>query len=141
MKSLKFLLAIFTTAVLMVSCATTQNTSDEDFDESTTRRIGNRVYVDDPYYGTVVLERDPFTGRYYDVTMGNRGSIYSPYNRYNTYNRYNNNYRGYRNTTPRYYRNNSNSGGSINGSIGSIEKPAQDLQKTREEARKKILGN
>ena len=138
MKSLKFLLAIFTTAVLMVSCATTQNTSDEDFDESTTRRIGNRVYVDDPYYGTVVLERDPFTGRYYDVTMGNRGSIYSPYNRYNTYNRYNNNYRGYRNTTPRYYRNNSNSGGSING---SIEKPVQDLQKTREEARKKILGN
>ena len=138
MKSLKFLLAIFTTAVLMVSCATTQNTSDEDFDESTTRRIGNRVYVDDPYYGTVVLERDPFTGRYYDVTMGNRGSIYSPYNRYNTYNRYNNNYRGYRNTTPRYYRNNSNSGGSLNG---SIEKPAQDLQKTREEVRKKILGN
>src|ERR671912_2928114 len=123
MKSLKFLLAIFTAAVLMVSCATTQNTSDEDFDESTTRRIGNRVYVDDPYYGTVVLERDPFTGRYYDVTMGNRGSIYSPYNRYNTYNRYNNNYRGYRSTPPRY-RNNNNSGGSING---RIEKPTQDL--------------
>jgi len=137
MKSLKFLLAVFTAAVLMVSCATTQNTSDEDFDESITRRIGNRVYVDDPYYGTVVLERDPFTGRYYDVTMGNRGSIYSPYNRYNTYNRYNNNYRGSRNTPARYYRNN-NSGGSING---RIEKPTQDLQKTREEARKKILGN
>src|SRR5215207_8259956 len=99
MKNVKFLLAIFTAAVVMASCATTQNTSDEDFDESTTRRIGNRVYVDDPYYGTVVLERDPFTGRYYDVTMGNRGSIYSPYNRYNTYNR------GYRSSYPRYYRN------------------------------------
>ena len=138
MKNVKFLLAIFTVAVLMASCATTQNTSDEDFDESTTRRIGNRVYVDDPYYGTVVLERDPFTGRYYDVTMGTKGSIYSPYNRYNTYSRYNNYYRGYRNAPARYYRNNSSSGGTING---SIEKPTQDLQKTREEARKKILGN
>ena len=132
MKSVKFLLVIFTAAVLMASCATTQNTSDEDFDESTTRRIGNRVYVDDPYYGTVVLERDPFTGRYYDVTMGNRGSIYSPYNRYNTYPR------GYRSSYPRYYRNNNNSGGSVGI---SIEKPTPDLQKTREEARKKILGN
>ena len=128
MKSLKFLLAILTTAVLMLSCATTQNTSDEDFDDNTTRRIGNRVYVDDPYYGTVVLERDPFTGRYYDVTMSNRASIYSPYNRYN------NHYRGYRSAYPRYYRNNSSN-------EGSVERPTQDIKKTREEARKKILGN
>src|SRR5215203_4976485 len=107
MKSVKFLLAIFTAAVVMASCATTQNTSGEEFDESNARRVGDRVYVDDPYYGTVVLERDPFTGRYYDVTNGNRGYSYSPYNRYNTYNR------GYRNSYPRYYRNNSNSSGNI----------------------------
>ena len=136
MKNVKFLLAIFTAAVVMASCATTQNTSDEDFDENTTRRIGNRVYVDDPYYGTVVLERDPFTGRYYDVTMGNRGSIYSPYNRYNYSRGYRNNANYY--NYPRNYRNNNISRGSVDG---RIEKPSQDLQKTREEARKKILGN
>lgn len=125
MKSVKFLLAIFTAAVVMASCATTQNTSGEDFDENTTRRIGNRVYVDDPYYGTVVLERDPYTGRYFDVTNG-YGGLYSPYNRLNMY-------RGYR-SAPRYYRNNT-----YNGSVERPSKP--DVKVTREEARKKILGN
>src|SRR6478672_7482548 len=97
MKSVKFLLAIFTAAVLMASCATTQSASGEDYDEiDRSRVIGNRVYVDDPYYGTVVLERDPFSGRYYDVTYG-YGGYRSPYNTIN---------RGYR-TYPRYYRNNS----------------------------------
>ena len=127
MKNVKFLLAIFTTVVVMASCATTQNTSGEHYDdENGVRRIGDRVYVDDPYYGRVILERDPFTGRYYDVTYGYRGYS-SSYNRYNTY------YRGNR-SYPRYYRNNSNS--------SSVQKPSQqDQQKTREEARKKILGN
>jgi hypothetical protein len=125
MKSVKFLLAIFTAAVVMASCATTQNTSGEDFDENTTRKIGNRVYVDDPYYGTVVLERDPYTGRYFDVTNG-YGSLYSPYNRLNVY-------RGYR-SSPRYYRNNTYG--------GSVERPSKpDVKVNREEARKKILGN
>ena len=125
MKSVKFLLAIFTAAVVMASCATTQNASGEDYDENRTRRIGDRVYVEDPYYGTVVLERDPFTGRYYDVTYGYRG-YGSPYNTWNSY-------RGYRNNA-RYYRNNS--GGTIN------QRPAQEQSpQKREEARRKILGN
>ena len=122
MKSVKFLLAIFTAAVLMASCATTQSASGEDYDDlDGTRRTGNRVYVDDPYYGTVVLERDPFTGRYYDVTYG-YGGYRSPYNTF----------RGYR-TAPRYYRNNG----------GTIQKPAQreTTPVNREAARKKILGN
>jgi hypothetical protein len=123
MKSVKFLLAIFTAAVVMASCATTQNATGEDFDESRTRRLGDRVYVEDPYYGTVVLERDPFTGRYYDVTYGYRG-YGSPYNTWNT-RRYGN--------YGRYYRNNVG---------GSIQKPSQEQQQPkREEARKKILGN
>ena len=130
MKSLKFLLAIFTAAVLMASCATTQNASGEDYDDlDGTRRIGNRVYVDDPYYGTVVLERDPFTGRYYDVTYG-YGGYRSPYN---------NMYRGYR-TYPRVYR---NSGGSIRSNGSSIQRPTEytNTPANREAARKKILGN
>jgi hypothetical protein len=126
MKSVKFLLAIFTAAVVMASCATTQGASGEDYDDlDGNRRIGNRVYVEDPYYGTVVLERDPFTGRYYDVTHGYRGYS-TPYNR--------GYYRGYR-TAPRVYRNNSR-GGTIQ------QRPAQKQPPVnREEARKKILGN
>lgn len=125
MKSVKFLLAIFTAAVVMASCATTQSTSGEDYDDlDRTRRVGNRVYVEDPYYGTVVLERDPFTGRYYDVTYGYRG-YRSPYNTWN---------RGYR-TAPRVYRNN-NGGGTIQQRPVQQEKPVN-----REEARRKILGN
>ena len=126
MKNVKFLLAIFTAAVLMASCATTQSASGEDYDDlDGTRRIGNRVYVDDPYYGTVVLERDPFTGRYYDVTYG-YGGYRSPYSTIN---------RGYR-TNTRYYRNNGRS-------IGTVERPAQReaTPVNREAARKKILGN
>jgi hypothetical protein len=124
MKNVKFLLAIFTAAVLMASCATTQSASGEDYNDlDGTKRIGNRVYVDDPYYGTVVLERDPFTGRYYDVTYG-YGGYRSPYNTFN---------RGYR-SYPRYYRNNS--GGTIQ------QRPVQkDVPVNRGEARKKILGH
>jgi len=127
MKNVKFLLAIFTAAVLMASCATTQSTSGEDYDDlERTRRIGNRVYVDDPYYGTVVLERDPFTGRYFDVTFGNRGFV-SPYNSWNMY-------RGYR-THPGYYRNNG-------GRVIQQQRPSrQEAPINKEEARKKILGN
>ena len=137
MKSVKFLLAIFTAAVLMASCATTQSTSGEDYDDvDGTRRIGNRVYVDDPYYGTVVLERDPFTGRYYDVTngIGYRGAYRSPYNTYRG-----GGYRGggYYNNNNRVYRNNN-----VGGTIQRPSQPQQqEVQKTREEARKKILGN
>jgi len=126
MKNVKFLLAIFTAAVLMASCATTESASGEDYDDlERTRRIGNRVYVDDPYYGTVVLERDPFTGRYFDVTYGYGGFYRSPYNTFN---------RGFR-TQPGYYRNNSR-GGTIQ------QKPVQrEVPVNREAARKKILGN
>ena len=128
MKNVKFLLAIFTAAVLMASCVTTESASGEDYDDlERTRRIGNRVYVDDPYYGTVVLERDPFTGRYFDVTYGYRG-IGSPYNSWNMY-------RGYR-TAPRVYRNNS--GGTLEQRPIRKEAPAPI---NKEEARKKILGN
>lgn len=141
MKSVKFLLAIFSAAVLMASCATTQDASGDDYDDlDNTRRIGNRVYVNDPFYGTVVLERDPYTGRYYDVTnggVGYRGVYRSPYNTYRG------GYRGgggYYNN--RVYRNNN-----VRGNVGSTiqQRPSQpqqqEVQKTREEARKKILGN
>lgn len=132
MKSVKSLLAIVTIAVLMMSCAATQRVSGDEYDEDVrTQQSGNRLYVQDPFYGTVVLERDPFTGRYYDVTNGYR-SLNSPYNGFNTYRRYGNYNRSYRNY-PRNY-------GNRNGS--EIQRPSQEpIQKNREEARKKVLGN
>ena len=125
MKRVRILLAMLTAVVLATSCATTQNTAGSDYDETTTRRVGDRVYVNDPYYGTVVLERDPFTGRYYDVTYG-YSRFCSPYNTRN----YRNGYGSY-NTYPRAYR----------GS-GQRQQPAPRVtEESRKEARGKILGN
>lgn len=129
MKSVKFLLAIFTVGVVLAGCVTTQDSSRENFDEyERTRRIGNRVYVEDPYYGTVVLEKDRYTGRYYDVTSGYR-RYSSPYSRYDSYRNYGN--------YNRYYRNYNNS-----GSVQQPQKPSSEqIQQNKQEARKKILGN
>jgi hypothetical protein len=135
MKSVKLLLAMFAVTVIMASCVTTQGASGDDYaDLDNARRVGNRVYVDDPYYGTVVLERDPYSGRYYDVTngIGYRGyrSAYGwdPYRGYRSGGYYRNN---------RVYRNNNNFGGTIQKQSPS----QQEVQKSREDARKKILGN
>ena len=139
MKSVKLFLSMLAVTVIMASCMTTQGASGDDYaDMDNARRVGNRVYVDDPYYGTVVLERDPYSGRYYDVTNGSFGARgrygygVGPYNR---------GYRGgyYGN---RVYRNNNNSFGNNNRTIQRPSAPAkQEVQKTREAARGKILGN
>jgi hypothetical protein len=127
MKTVKYLLGICVFAVLMTGCVTTRDTA-EDYDEENVTRIGNRVYVDDPYYGRVILERDPFSGRYYDVTNGSRG--------YSSYNNYYRSYRGY----PRYYNNYPRS--YNNNNSGNVQRPSQEqIQRNREEARKKVLGN
>lgn len=127
MKSAKIFLFLFLAGALITGCATTQGGYGDEYENGTTKRVGNRVYVDDPFYGNVVLERDPFTGRYYDVTNG-YGGLSSPY-----YNGWNNS-RGFRN-----YPNNRVYRGSRNT---NLQKPAQgDVQRSREEARRKVLGN
>jgi hypothetical protein len=130
MKSIKFLLAMIAVTVVMASCMTTQDAYGDDYaDRDNSRRVGNRVYVDDPYYGTVVLERDPYTGRYYDVTTGYRGYRYG----WNPYRGYRGGYYG-----NRVYRNNNTLGGSIQKQPAPSQ---QEVQKSREDARRKILGN
>ena len=130
------LIALF--SFVAVSCTTTQGFSDENEPYKNARQVGNRLYVDDPYYGTIILERDPFTGRYYDVTYGSR-SFNSPY--YNNlrdyrYDRYNSN----RSYNSRYYDRNYNQRGSIQTPQPSEEQKRQ-WQEQREEARKRVLGN
>jgi hypothetical protein len=119
------ILSVVAAIVLMVatvSCTTMGGAQND-------RRV-DRVYVDDPYRGTVVLERDPFTGRYYEVD--NYGSSYYG-NRY-----YSRNSRVYSNRYDRgrYYRSN----GSTRQQQPTEEQKKQQ-QQTRSEARKKILGN
>lgn len=133
MKNIKFLLGLLSVIVIMASCATVGGSTDDEYlDNSGTQRIGNRVYVQDPYYGTVVLERDPYTGRYYDVTYGSRyGSSYYGTYPSRTYNR------GYSRGYSRgggYYR-----GGTVQSQPQSPSR--EELQKNRETTRKRVLGN
>jgi hypothetical protein len=132
MKNIKFLLGLLTVVIVMAGCATTQGMMDDsDFDNPRTQQVGNRVYMQDPYYGTVVLERDPYTGRYYDVTYGRYGSPRAYGYRYPN------------GGVPRggYYNRGGNFGRG-NGNVVRPQAPSRDqVQPNREEARRRILGN
>ena len=137
MKNIKFLLGLFTVVIIMASCATTQSAMYDDMDNPRTRQVGNRVYMQDPYYGTVVLERDPYTGRYYDVTYGSRfgtGFYGNPYGGF---------YRGggaYRTAPVIRGGNNRNYGG--NGNVVKPQAPSrQEIRQDREATRRRVLGN
>lgn len=145
MKRFNFLLvAIAAVLTITVSCTTMAGTQDDYYSGQEARVYGSRVYVDDPYRGTVVLERDPRTGRYYEVSpsyngyYGNRiyGSrSYDPY--------YSGPYYG-RRSSGGYSRNNNSSNTQSNQNTQNnqnTQRPAENDQKTRDEARKKILGN
>jgi hypothetical protein len=141
MKRFKFISAVITVVLMVgtVSCTTTRGAED-DYYYDRAPQASNRIYVDDPYRGTVVLERDPFSGRYYEVGQyggyaprySNRNSRYgSVYNRNYSRNRVYNNNGNY--NRPRTNNSNSNQ--------GQTEQQKKDWEKSREEARKKVLGN
>src|SRR5688572_21081462 len=76
--------------VAAVGCTTVREADGDEYYERVSSTPG-RVYVDDPYRGTVILERDPYTGRYYEVNpygtyQGSRYRTYDPY--YNGRNNY-----------------------------------------------------
>lgn len=139
MKHFSFLQVVIA-ALLMVtaiSCTTVREVYEDDeegYYSGSRRGAPGRIYVDDPYYGTVVLERDPYSGRYYQVgPYGN--SI-----RYNTYDRY---YRG-------GYGGNWNRGGGYYG--GDYRTPSsrnnqpsaeqrRQVEQKKSDARSKVLGN
>lgn len=75
-----------------VSCTTMQPLGDDEYETVTDSRQQppSRIYVEDPYRPgrTIVMDRDPFTGKYYQVQS------YSRYdNRYDS-RYYGNNYPG-----------------------------------------------
>ena len=135
MKRFNFLLVAIAIVLTItaVGCTTMAGTRDDYYNGQEARIYGNRVYVDDPYRGTIVLERDPRTGKYYEVNS------YNPY--YDSYysgRRYGSRVYG----SPYYGRSNSGSY-RINNSNNTQnnQRPKDDDRKTRDEARKKILGN
>ena len=141
MKRFKFISAVVAVILMVgaVSCTTLQGTED-DYYYDRYPQASNRVYVEDPYRGTVVLERDPYSGRYYEV--GSYGGNYPAYGyrtqRYgSTYGRGRarvNNNRSY-NRNNSYNNNNNNSGNQVQS-----EQQKKEFQQQKEEARKKILG-
>ena len=83
--------------VVAVGCTTMRGTSGE-YDEYSEDRSSRRVYVDPSYYGSdqIIFQRDPFTGRYYQVSPYGYSPGRSPYYGRNYSNR-NYNYRDNRN--------------------------------------------
>jgi hypothetical protein len=133
MKRFNFLLAAIALVLTItaVSCTTMAGSQDNYYDQNA-RVYGDRIYVDDPYRGTIVLQRDPRTGRYYEV------SGYSPY--YNNYGSdyYGRRYRTYGNSNPTYRR---NTGGYSNNSNNSqYNKSSEEYKKDKDDARSKVLG-
>jgi hypothetical protein len=133
------LLSVVIAVILMVgavSCTTLQGTDDGYYDRYP--QASNRIYVDDPYRGTVVLERDPYSGRYYET--GTIGSYYPGYTyRGQTYGSgYGRTYRNRNyNNNKNYNRNNTYN----NGNQGQTEQQRKEWQQQKKEARKKVLGN
>ena len=140
MKRFNLLSAVIAVVLMVtaVSCTTMRETED-DYYYDRAPRASNRVYVDDPYRGTVVLERDPYTGRYYEVgSYGGYSSTYGYRNdRYGTV--YDRNYR--RNRTYSNQNGNYNRNNTYNNNTSQGQTEDQKKEQRREEARKKVLGN
>lgn len=124
--------------VLMTSCSTPRYA--DDYYNPGGGVANNRVYVDDPYRGTVILERDPYSGRYYEV-----GSYGAPYGTYGGGYYGGGNYGRYRNyPSSRVYRSYpsypSRNGGQVNTPPPTQQQPAPSQERAREEARDKVLG-
>jgi hypothetical protein len=134
MKRFTFLSAVILILLMVAgaSCTTLNSGYDDEY-YTTNDRTPNRIYVDDGYNGTIVLEKDPYTGRYYQV------SPYGYSSGYNNYNRYNRNYS--RNRV--YSRNNNgyNYPSNTNTNQQPTEQQRKDWEKKRSEARSKVLGN
>jgi hypothetical protein len=103
-------------AVGTIGCAPLQQSSGDDYYDPapSVSSAPSRVWVDDPYRpgATILMERDPYSGRYYPVQSpyNTYGSIYTtpppyssydPYYRNRTYGRNRGSRRdGYRNSQP-----------------------------------------
>lgn len=82
MKRFSFLPMVVLAALLVAvaSCSTPMGASGGAYEEAP---VQGNVYYADPYLGglnTIIVERDPYTGRYYQVSPGyyGGGGVYTP---------------------------------------------------------------
>lgn len=140
MKHLSFIrvAVLLALVVTVASCGMPLYSTDGYYEEAPLRR--------DVYHGSVygrsapiVYERDPYTGRYYEVNPYSRpgryydrrsNSRYYDNNRYQNNNRYNN---GYGNNSYRNY--------PQQAQPQNNQQTPEQVKREREEAREKILGN
>jgi hypothetical protein len=120
-----------------VGCTTMQPaTGNDEYAVAQGQQAPSRIYVEDPYhYGrTIVMDRDPVTGRYYEA---NPYSVYD--NRYDPYygNRYDSRY--YNNNDRYYSGRNSYPSRRVQQQAPSDEDTRMNDQKRRDAAQQ-ILG-
>ena len=141
MKRFKILSAVVAVILMVgaVSCTSMRDANDGYYYGNDRVQGANRIYVEDPYRGTVVLERDPYSGRYYEVSPYGYSTGYGS-NRYGTV--YNNNNTRYRTrTTSRTNRNAERYERQTTTPPRQTEDQKKDMDNKRAEARRKILGN
>ncbi|MDB5196005.1 MAG: hypothetical protein JWP88_375 [Flaviaesturariibacter sp.] len=146
MKNINFLsmAAIAMLMVVAVGCTTMQGAQDDGYyDTRVAQTAPSRIYVEDPnrYGRTIVMERDPFTGRYYEVNP--YGSVYNQgYSTYPYDPRYDNRVSNNR----RYDSRRSNSGYSNRGQVYQqqsqqpTEEQRRESEQKRQDAKNAILG-
>lgn len=116
-----------------VGCTTLQRTQDDGYYEpDAVQSAPSRIYMDDPYhYGrTIVMQRDPFSGRYYEVNPYGYNNVFSNYDSryYDPYNnrRYNTDYPSRRQVYQQPQ--------------GPTEGERREAEQKRQEAKDAILG-
>jgi hypothetical protein len=97
------ILTMLSLVVVLASCGLTQpGYGDEGYSD---RPVRSRSVYTDPYYGNTTIVRDPYTGRYYEVTPVSPygyDTYSSPYGSYGNGRYYGrNSSRGYSNNSPR----------------------------------------
>lgn len=140
MKRFKILSAVVAVILMVgaVSCTTMGEANDGYYYGNDRVQGSNRIYVEDPYRGTVVLERDPYSGRYYEVVPYGYSPRYGS-SRYGTV--YNNNTRYRTRTTTRTNRNSDRYERQTTTPPRKTEDQKKEMDNKRAEARRKILGN
>ena len=129
--------------VMAVGCTTMQGVQDDGYyDTRTAQNATSRVYVEEPYRPgrTILMERDPFTGRYYEVNP--YGNIYNQgYSTYPAYDPRYNNRQVYRDRRYDNRRNNNTypSRGQVYQQPQQSPEQRREIEK-RKEAKDAVLG-
>lgn len=139
MKRFNFLLVAIALVLTItaVSCTTMAGTQDDYYGH---RVYGDRVYVEDPYRGTIVLERDPWSGRYYETSPYYNGYYGGSY--YGRVPRvYGHSYPSGRRNNDGYSNRNNRNDNARDDKDRNNQRPSDNDRRTKDEARQKILGS